>query len=193
MYLSKNHSKNGVLFTVILLFILFLLFILIKFRHNIFDDQIGTWNGVSIYSNKQYEFDKNNESNTNYCNGVYTGIKWQCVEFARRYLIITRDITFENVTSAFEIPDAKFTTLNGNTVIPTNELKIGSLIVWPSYYELNAPHGHVAVVSSIKANGITVVEQNYNNDLKFSHNFSHKFSHRFIPRNNMHNVTILTV
>ena len=148
-----------------------------------FGDQIGVWNGVSVYSNKQYEFSKNNESNSNYYNGLYTGLKWQCVEYARRYLIITRGITFSNVTSAFEIPRAKFTTLDGTVVIPTNKLHVGSLIIWPKYYETNSPDGHVAVVSYIKSRGVTVVEQNYN----------HKFNHRFIPWNKIYNAIILTV
>lgn len=182
MYLSKFNSYTSILFTVLL--VLFLLFILTKYSPYIFGNQIGVWNGVRIYSNKQYE---NDETNSNHYNGNYTGIKWQCVEYARRYLIITRNITFSDVTSAFEIPNANFTTLNGTIVVPTNDLDVGSLIVWPKNYEFNSPHGHVAVVSSIKSNGVTVVEQNYNN--KSLHNFNH----RFIPWNKIYNATILTV
>ena len=178
MYLSKNTTS--ILLTV--LFVLFVLFILTKIYTNLFTNQIGVWNGVSIYSNKQYE---NDETHENYYNGMYTGIKWQCVEYARRYLIITRGITFSNVTSAFQIPYAKFTTLNGNVITTTNNLQIGSLIVWPKHYELNMPHGHVAVVSSITPRGITVVEQNYNNDKNLTH--------RFISWNKIRNTTTITV
>jgi hypothetical protein len=46
----------------------------------IFDNQIGDWNGVSVYSNKRYE---NDETVKNYYNGVFTGIRWQCVEYTR--------------------------------------------------------------------------------------------------------------
>ena len=179
MYLSKIHSETGTLFIV--LFVLLLLFVLTKSWDTLFDKQIGVWNNVSIYSNKQYE---NDETNNNYYNGIYTGIKWQCVEYARRYLIITRGITFSNVTSASEIPYAKFTTLKGNVITPTNDLHIGSLIVWPKHYEFNTPHGHVAVVSSISPRGITIVEQNYNNN---------NFINRFISWDKIRNTTTITV
>lgn len=173
MYLSSFLSTS---FLSTVLLIIFLI-MLKKYWSYIFDDQIGEWNGVSVYSNKRYE---NDEMVKNYYNGVFTGIKWQCVEYARRYLIITRGITFSEVTSAFEIPRAHFTTLNGDNVIITNDLQEGSLIVWPG---INSPHGHVAVVSSILKNGVTVVEQNYSNN---------NFNHRFIPRHDMLKATIVT-
>lgn len=165
-----------------------LIFILTKYWSYIFDDQIGDFNGVSIYSNKRNE---NGENKKNYYNGVFTGIKWQCVEYARRYLIIKHGITFSEVASAFEIPNAKFTTLNGDNVMISNELQEGSLIVWPSYYKSNSPDGHVAVVSSILPNGITVVEQNYTNT-NTNANASHKFNNRFVPSREIDNATIVT-
>lgn len=174
------YLLTSFLSTVILIIFLIIIIMLKKYWSYIFDDQIGDWNGVSVYSNKHYE---NDETIKNYYNGVFTGIKWQCVEYARRYLIITRGITFSEVTSAFEIPHAQFTRLNGDNVTITNDLQEGSLIVWPG---INSPHGHVAVVSSILKNGVTVVEQNYNND-------NNNFNHRFIPRHDMLNATIVTL
>ena len=168
---------------------LLIIFLLTKYWSYIFDDQIGEWNGVSIYSNKHY---KNGENINNYYNGVFTGIKWQCVEYARRYLIIKHGITFSEVASAFEIPHAKFTTLNGDNVTLSNELQEGSLIIWPSYYNFNSPDGHVAVISSILPNGITVVEQNYDTNTNDNDNTIHKFNNRFIPKYNIQNATILS-
>ena len=176
MYLSTSFLSTSFLSTVLLIIFLIMLK---KYWSYIFDDQIGEWNGVSVYSNKRYE---NDEMVKNYYNGVFTGIKWQCVEYARRYLIITRGITFSEVTSAFEIPRAHFTTLNGDNVIITNDLQEGSLIVWPG---INSPHGHVAVVSSILKNGVTVVEQNYSNS-------NNNFNHRFIPSREIDSATIVT-
>jgi hypothetical protein len=176
------------IFSNVTLFIGIILFIIKLVTNN--DELVGVWNGVSIYSNKNYSNNHNNDnlnnnSNSNYYNGIYTGIKWQCVEFARRYLIVTHGITFSDVTSAFQIPDAKFTTLDGKQNIEVrNDLQVGSLIVWPKNYMTNSVDGHVAVVSSITPTGITVVEQNYDNKNKIN---------RFIRRDDMRNTTILTV
>ena len=137
--------------------------------------KIGTFNGVPAYSNRKNRTKKSRDSYLN------TGIKWQCVEYARRYLQTTRGITFANVKGAFEIPGAKFTTLDGDSVKKTNDLKIGSLVIWPKKYKNNAPYGHVAVVSKIKPNGIYVAEQNYDN----------KTFPRFIDFADLKNVTII--
>ena len=137
--------------------------------------KIGTFNGVPAYSNRKNRTKKSRDSYLN------TGIKWQCVEYARRYLQTTRGITFANVKGAFEIPGAKFTTLDGDSVKKTNDLKIGSLVIWPKKYKNNAPYGHVAVVSKIKPNGIYVAEQNYDN----------KTFPRFINYDDLKDVTII--
>jgi hypothetical protein len=194
MYFNQKKISPIILFIVVTLFIGIILFIIKLVTDN--DDLVGVWNGVSIYSNNDYSTNHNNDnlnnnsnsnsnSNSNYYNGIYTGIKWQCVEFARRYLIVTHGITFSDVTSAFQIPDAKFTTLDGKKNIEVrNDLQVGSLIVCPKNYMANSVDGHVAVVSSITPNGITVVEQNYNNKNEIN---------RFISRDDMRNTTILTV
>jgi len=182
MYFNQKKISPIILFIAVTLIIGIVLFIIKLVTNN--DDLVGVWNGVSIYSNNDYDYSTNN-SNSNYYNGIYTGIKWQCVEFARRYLIVTHGITFSDITSAFQIPDAKFTTLDGKQNIEVrNDLQVGSLIVWPKNYMTNSVDGHVAVVSSITPNGITVVEQNYDNKNEIN---------RFISRDDMRNTTILTV
>ena len=188
MYFNQKKISPIILFIAVTLIIGIVLFIIKLVTDN--DDLVGVWNGVSIYSNNDYSNNHNNDnlnnnSNSNYYNGIYTGIKWQCVEFARRYLIVTHGITFSDVTSAFQIPDAKFTTLDGKQNIEVrNDLQVGSLIVWPKNYMANSVDGHVAVVSSITPTGITVVEQNYDNKNEIN---------RFISRDDMRNTTILTV
>ena len=146
-----------------------------KNRSKKFGTIVGTFQGVPAYSNRKNGTKK---SRANYIN---TGIKWQCVEYARRYLQTTRGITFANVKGAFEIPGAKFTTLDGDSVKKTNDLKIGSLVIWPKKYKNNAPYGHVAVVSKIKSNGIYVAEQNYDD----------KTFPRFIDYDDLQGVTII--
>jgi surface antigen len=67
----------------------------------------------------------------------------------------------------------------------TNEVKVGSIIIWPKNYQKMSPDGHVAIVSSISSSGINVVEQNY---------IDNKFN-RFIRFRDFkkQNVTILCV
>ena len=126
---------------------------------------------------------KRNSGSSNYYNGVYTGIKGQCVEFVRRYLIINHGVTFSDVDSAFEIPHAHFMTLKGTPIQMKNDLKVGSIIVFHKNYKKNLPHGHVAIVSDITPSEITVIEQNYSNN-KFTRN---------IKQNDLKNVTILSL
>jgi glutathionylspermidine amidase/synthetase len=155
MSILLNNKKIMVLTIVgVLLYFFYTYFTVKKFGAI-----IGTFNGVSAYSNQQGQ---TNNDVVNYVNGVYTGIKWQCVEYARRYLQTTRGITFDDVEDATQIPFAKFTTLDGsNHVQTTNDLKVGSLVVWSKYYKRNSPYGHVAIISAVQSNGIYVVEQNY--------------------------------
>ena len=145
-----------------------------------YGDIIGSFNGVQSYSNSNNKIDI-----PNYYNNIYTGIKWQCVEYVRRYLIINHNIIFTNVNSAFEIPDAQFMTLHGEIIIPkmNNNLVIGSIIIFLKDYEINSPDGHVAIVSSVLSSGITVVEQNYNDNI----------FPRFISYNDLKNAKILNL
>jgi hypothetical protein len=159
--------------------LLIIILIIINKIQNNFEDIIGTFNGVDSYSNKE---NKTNLFDDNYHNGIYTGIKWQCVEYARRYLQITKGITFDNVDSAFQIPQAKFTKLDGSNVHLHNKLEVGSLIVWDKYYEHDAPDGHVGIISFIHNNGISVSEQNYDN----------KTFPRFIGWNDLKDFTIIS-
>jgi hypothetical protein len=126
---------------------------------------------------------KSSSDRPNYYNGIYTGIKGQCVEFVRRYLIINHGVTFSDVDSAFEIPDAEFTRLEGNPIKMKNDLKVGSIIIFPKKYKNNSPDGHIAIVSAITPTGITVKERNYDNN-KFTRNIKQK---------DLKNVTILSL
>jgi len=175
--------KNNVSRFIIILTIIVLIYVIMRLlmsKQYKFGDKIGTFDGVAAYSNQK---DETNSKASNFYNGKYTGRKWQCVEFVRRYLITKRSVTFSDVTSAFEIPKAQFTTLNGTPVQTTNEIKVGSIIVWPKNYQKMTPDGHVAIVSSVTSSGIYVVEQNY---------IDNKFN-RFIKFCDLQNVTIICV
>ena len=108
---------------------------------------------------------------------VQTGLKWQCVELARRYLLITKEITFPSIPNAYDIfelphfyqyfstkkiPIYKYK--NGDPIPPL----IGSLLLWGKEYDGNET-GHVAVIIGIYPHSIQIMEQN------------NTTSHRIIP------------
>ena len=174
-------NTNTLFFLCLAVFLFYIFYIIYKSNKQYnYGELIGTFNGVNAYSNQQGLL---NSDETNHYNGIYTGIKWQCVEYARRYLIVRHGITFSDVNNAYEIPRAKFTKLNGNSVIMNNNVAVGSLIIWPQYYKIDGYEGHVAVVSSISAKGIRVAEQN-NDDRDFD---------RFIPFTDLQNVIFLSL
>jgi hypothetical protein len=106
-------------------------------------------------------------------NGTYTGIKWQCVEYARRWLLINTGTVFGDVDIAADIwdkidhlTDVKTreqipleTHLNGSVQAP----EVGDLLVYAKAFKGT---GHVSVVTGvdIKNGMVEVGEQNFNNE-----------------------------
>jgi hypothetical protein len=104
--------------------------------------------------------------------GTFTGIKWQCVEFARRWLLDNMGVVYGDVDTASDIwgkisfvirvadgrrlPLQSF--INGSSVPPAT----GDLLVYAKEY---LGTGHVAVVTEVDlAKGrIKVAEQNFLN------------------------------
>lgn len=164
---------------------------IIDFFNNVekYGEPLGSYNNVISYSNNS-----NNNLEENYIKNNYCGIKWQCVEYVRRYLILKHSITFEEVEYAYQIfylyyfrcllsgTNIKFYThINGSCFPPKRD----SLIVW-SYKYNNT--GHVAIVTEVNINKIEstkliknnvqeyyikIIEQNWN-DKKWKDNYSRK-------------------
>jgi CHAP domain len=126
--------------------------------------------GIEAYSNCQSGcviFEPNQ------WNGTYTGIKWQCVEYARRWLLINTGTVFSEVDIATDIwdkidhltdvktkrPIPLETHLNGSIQAP----EVGDLLIYAKAFNGT---GHVSVVTSmdIKNGLVEVSEQNYNNE-----------------------------
>ena len=101
-----------------------------------------------------------------YWNGIYTGIKYQCVELARRYYLIKYGLLFEEVRGAKDITNlqtiyhmenkryVQWPTYS-NTGLPV----VGSLLLWDATEEFS--YGHVAVVIRVSQSYVEVIEQNY--------------------------------
>jgi len=125
---------------------------------------------------------------------VYTGIKWQCVEYARRWLYSQRGLVFGDVKYAVDIwQDITFykDPENGNTVPVVNypngsstRPARGDLLI---YDKSLFGTGHVAVVTEVDDDRgvVRVAEQNFTNT-RWQDNYSreiplvHKDGHYYL-------------
>ena len=135
--------------------------------------------GIAAYSNCQsgcviFE--------PNHWRGTYTGIKWQCVEYARRWLLISSGAVFGDVDIAADIwdkidhltdsktakPVPLASYLNGSKQAP----EVGDLLIYAREFKNT---GHVAVVTGIDIQDDTleVSEQNFDNE-PWTHRYARK-------------------
>ncbi len=140
-----------------------------------FGEPIGiTKQNVIAFSNE------NSKSEINYYQGIYTGLKYECVEFVRRWLIIVYGITFESIDHAKDIYNLNnFSNIFSNK-IPikkcingSDKISFGDLVIWTNQGEFNK-YGHVAVVVKIKNNQVYIAEQNTTNKSWNGKNYSRK-------------------
>jgi glutathionylspermidine amidase/synthetase len=139
----------------------------------IFGERLGVAEGdVSSYS---CDYKTANESiyssrsdYRSYVDGIYMGYKWQCVEFARRWLYVNKGYIFNDVAMAYDIfrlRDAR--DLVNNQVLPLYSFKNGSqrrpeagcLLIWDQGGEFEET-GHVAIVTEVFDDKIRIAEQN---------------------------------
>lgn len=109
----------------------------------------------------------------NYWKDIYTGIKWQCVEYARRWLLINKGAIYGDVDVAADIWNNidYLTEVTTNRKLPfeshpngsTQPPQVGDLLVYAKAFH---DTGHTAVVidADYQGGAIKVGEQNYNND-----------------------------
>lgn len=104
---------------------------------------------------------------------IATGIKFQCVEFARRWLVIHYDMLFDNVDDAINIWNLNTITritdnkrflfvsiLNDGHTLP----EVGSLLIYRKTPIFKS--GHVAVVIKVEPGIIHFAERNWNRSNK---------------------------
>lgn len=135
-----------------------------------FGKQLGVSpTGVAAYSNcsEQCVFPQ-----PVYTEAVFTGIQWQCVEYARRWLLVNQRVVFGDVDIAADIWGlTSVTEPNSNTqhafesIVNGSDpldIAIGDLLIFAQTY---LGTGHVAVVSKVhrEAQFVEVVEQNFAN------------------------------
>lgn len=108
------------------------------------------------------------EAFRHYEGDIYTGYKWQCVEFARRWLLINTGCVFDDVSMAYDIfnldtlkriSDGKRLPLrafkNGSPIPPA----VGGMLIWQEGGEFTLT-GHVAIIVRVDETQLYVAEQN---------------------------------
>lgn len=134
-----------------------------------FGKVLGVFQGVEGRSNGS---DRHFSGQQNFVNETYTGYKYQCVEYARRWLL-SKGLEFHSVPLAAHIwnirfleriTDGKATSIhpvpNGSTTPPIPE----SIIIWKVAPDV--PFGHIAIITEVnlEAGYVRIAEQNVDND-----------------------------
>jgi glutathionylspermidine amidase/synthetase len=128
--------------------------------------------GVPSYSSDYDSADErqypNRAAYRSYYDGIYMGYKWQCVEFARRWLYINKGYIFNDVSMAYEIFNLRTVReVATNQLLPLQAFKNGaqrhpepgSLLIWEEGGEFKHT-GHVAIVTEVTNDYVRIVEQN---------------------------------
>ncbi|BDH47284.1 bifunctional glutathionylspermidine amidase/glutathionylspermidine synthase [Salmonella enterica subsp. enterica serovar Choleraesuis] len=128
--------------------------------------------GVAIYSSDYDSADPalfpDDSAFRSYLDSEYMGYKWQCVEFARRFLYLNYGMVFTDVRMAYEIFSLRYLrqVVNDN-ILPLQAFANGSarapvagaLLIWQQGGEFEET-GHVAVITQVLGDKVRVAEQN---------------------------------
>ena len=132
-----------------------------------FDTILGTVSeNVPIYSNGDNEFFS---AERHYYYGVDLGFKWQCVELARRWLLLRKRCVFkqipcaadmwsvvrsiERVTDGHHFPLKCYS--NGSRSAPRPD----SFLIYSRTSSM--PFGHIAIITDVRPGSVCVAEQNH--------------------------------
>ena len=139
-----------------------------KFNAEKLGDTLDVYNDVYVFYNKSMD----NVSGRNLTKDGYNlGLKWQCVEFVKRYYYDHLNHKMPNSyghAKDFFNPELKDHQLNKdrNLMQFTNgsQLKpeVNDLIIFKG--NILNPYGHVAIISKVNKNSLEVVQQNVGKD-----------------------------
>ncbi|MCB1745730.1 MAG: bifunctional glutathionylspermidine amidase/synthase [Gammaproteobacteria bacterium] len=128
--------------------------------------------GVPCYSSHYESADDaelpDRHSYRSYVDGIYMGYKWQCVEFARRWLYLNTGCIFDEVGMAYELFElTSLRDVRRGTRRPMRAFRNGSrrhplpgcLLVWDEGGEFERT-GHVAIVTEVLPDRVRFCEQN---------------------------------
>ena len=143
--------------------------------------ELGNNEGVVGYSNCRDDY----YSDQTFINGhhkIPSGLKWQCVEYARRYYQEKFGITFHDVEGASDIWNLEFVwNLRENKThsfksypnkLSKTSPQVHDLVIYQKSHHL--PYGHVAVVVDVDKDRqlVFIAEQNWTNDIWQNSNYS---------------------
>jgi uncharacterized repeat protein (TIGR02543 family) len=132
-----------------------------------FGTSLGSFNGVTTYSNGSGTYDSGIHNNDT---GIFTGLKWQCVEYVQRYYYLQYGMnlyTLSGGINAYQFFGAASTMdltayANGSTTPP----QAGDILCF------SGGNGHVAIVRGTSFNergqnelDLDIIEQNGTNDI----------------------------
>ncbi|CAF4984547.1 unnamed protein product [Rotaria sp. Silwood1] len=165
---------------------------LLKERQSSNDKKLAPYNSIlGVASSNVAAYSNGNDSyisyEDSYLYGIYMGIKWQCVEYARRWTFLRKSSVFERVIGANDIwnqiyyiekvldkekiPLKKHS--NGSPNRPINE----SYLIYPIQKDM--AYGYFATSVDVLKHSIRIAEQNfYFNYWKM--NYSREIPYRFI-------------
>jgi len=128
--------------------------------------------GVAIYSSHypsaEAEEYPDRDAYRSFLDGVYMGYKWQCVEFARRWLYVNHGVVFDDVAMAYDIFSLRHVVrVADDELLPLHSFPNGSprapepgcMLIWKEGGEFEVT-GHVAIVTEVLADRIRFAEQN---------------------------------
>ena len=122
-----------------------------------FNTYLGQFNTVAAYSNG------NNPGyvgpDSNFVNGYYTGIKWQCVEFIRRYYYTVLNIQFASGSAG----DAG-TWYGSANALGLTQYPNGITNTAPQVGDILCSTTHVAIIKRVTTNKVYTAQQNVAND-----------------------------
>jgi glutathionylspermidine synthase len=104
-----------------------------------------------------------------YIHGIYTGYKWQCVEYARRWLLLRKSCIFQDFASAADmwkelkyverVTDGRKFSIKTYSNGSSNKPQCESFVIYPRGKEI--PFGHITIICEVQEDFIRVAEQNY--------------------------------
>ena len=142
-----------------------------------FGEKISHLEDVPAYSNCNNSFESGLNNFISCKNKkLFSGMQWQCVEYARRYLITKLGVTFSSVDGAEDVfalktvestetgKKYKFKTFKNNLNCrrKNNMPKVNDVIIW-ARNNSDTPFGHIAVILKIEGDQIYIGEQNWSN------------------------------
>ncbi|CAF1643888.1 unnamed protein product, partial [Adineta ricciae] len=104
-----------------------------------------------------------------YLYGIYTGFQWQCVEYARRWLLLRKSSIFKDISSACDMWRGLtyIERVTDGTQFPLRPVPNGSpeppvkdsILIYRR--SLRMPFGHVAIITDVVSDHVHVAEQNH--------------------------------